>query len=336
MNPEATTHLETQLQRFSPADAAIAAMSEEYAGLEIKGLDDHEGFELVRAARLRVRKHRTEVEKTRKELKADALAYGRAVDGEAKRITTLLLQVETPLAAQESTIKEARERQEQERVEALMAPLREAGSALGEKDVAKMDGATYEAALANAQAAHAKREAEREELERLRAAEAKRKEEEAERERKEAAEKAEAARLERIEHEKRERELAEERKKLEAEREEIARERAKIEAAKTPEPKTVVDREGGVPEKSELMDEVLCPPGDEPLSASQVLAGCAEFVRWACERLWEGIDIDGGEAQDKLEELRLIDPDVYDPEVHGDMAAETGDKIYTLNGYLLQ
>lgn len=101
--------ISTQLARFSLADAAIAEMQQQFMPLSINGIEDAEGYKRVHAARMTVKGHRVEVEKLRKELKADALEYGRKVDGEAKRITALLAPIESHLEAEEKAIDDAKE-----------------------------------------------------------------------------------------------------------------------------------------------------------------------------------------------------------------------------------
>jgi len=59
---------------------------------------------------MNIKGKRVEVEKTRKKLKEDALEYGRAVDGEAKRITALLAPIETYLESQEKIIDDEKAR----------------------------------------------------------------------------------------------------------------------------------------------------------------------------------------------------------------------------------
>jgi hypothetical protein len=104
--PEVTT----QLQRFSLTDTAITAMRDAYMRLTIAGLNDVAGFKAVHSARMVVKDHRVQVEKVRKELKADALRYGQAVDGEARRITGLLEPIESHLAAEEKRIEDEKDR----------------------------------------------------------------------------------------------------------------------------------------------------------------------------------------------------------------------------------
>jgi len=98
-----------QLSRFSPTDAAIAAMAAEYMPLKIVDVNDAAGFQAVHSARMVVKQHRVAVEKVRKDLKADALEYGRKVDGEAKRICGLLAPIETHLEQQENAYNTARD-----------------------------------------------------------------------------------------------------------------------------------------------------------------------------------------------------------------------------------
>jgi hypothetical protein len=115
-----------QIVKYDIADAAISKMNADYMGLTIQGLDDKEGFNQVHEARMVVKNHRVAVEKKRKELKADALEYGRRVDAEAKRITGLLDPIEAHLQAEEDKvieekkrIKEEKEKMERDRVQAI-------------------------------------------------------------------------------------------------------------------------------------------------------------------------------------------------------------------------
>jgi hypothetical protein len=122
-------------------DAAIAELSKKYLSLKINGLNDEKGFKDVHAARMDVRNRRIAVEKKRKELKEDALKFGKAVDAEAKRITGLLAPIEEHLEAEESAvenekkrIKEEQERKEQERIQARFNRLFEYGCRFDGKD----------------------------------------------------------------------------------------------------------------------------------------------------------------------------------------------------------
>lgn len=113
---EAIKEKETQLVRYDITDAAIAEMKQQYLGLKIK---DGKSYEIVRKAIGDVRSKRTAVERRRKELKEDAIKWGKLIDGEAKRITTVLLDIEEPLKVEKQRVddEKAKEKEEKERVE---------------------------------------------------------------------------------------------------------------------------------------------------------------------------------------------------------------------------
>lgn len=249
------TFIESELKKFNVADAAIAEMKKEYTGLTIAGIDDKEGYEKVHKARMLVRSKRTDVEKKRKELKADSLKFGRAVDAEALRITAMLEEIETPLSKEEERIDAEHERikleaekKEKERIQKRIDALGKFNYVIDYAMVMDMTDERYEIELA-----HAKESWEREqEAERTRLAEIERqKREEQERianiklqqeqEAKRLKEEADKIRAERTriakEQEETEKSLKAERDKIakeQAAREEAIRaERAKIEAEKT-------------------------------------------------------------------------------------------------------
>lgn len=100
----------TKLALFSPSDAAIDKLAKEYLPLVIDGLDDTAGYAKVHRARMDVKNKRVAVERVRKELKADALDYGRKVDAEAKRLTALLAPIEEHLLSEEKAVDDEKER----------------------------------------------------------------------------------------------------------------------------------------------------------------------------------------------------------------------------------
>jgi len=117
-----------QIQRFSDreiaygvTDAALAELRERW---HLEAIENREDYNLAKAGIKECRELRGKVEAKRKELKADALEFGKMVDAEAKRITEALLEVESPLKElktgedqRKKAEKEARERAERERVE---------------------------------------------------------------------------------------------------------------------------------------------------------------------------------------------------------------------------
>jgi DNA repair exonuclease SbcCD ATPase subunit len=203
----------TRVIKYPVADAAIDELAEKYLPLTIKGVDDKEGFEACDAARKDVKKIRSTVEATRKELKADALEYGRKVDAEAKRLKGLLEPIENHLTNQVDAIKAEKKRIEREWLDKRIEALKPFAEVIPDESfLKKLDDSEFATLLANEQTAHEAREAqkkreeeERAELERLRAEEAKRQQEEAER-----------LRAERAELERQKAELAEQQRQLEA------------------------------------------------------------------------------------------------------------------------
>ena len=160
------------LERYSLTDAAIASLSEACLIMVVDGEDDKAGHDIVRAARLSVKAQRVLVEKTRKDLKADALAYGKAVDGEAKRIRLLLEPIEAHLQEQEDIVAGAAARREEVEKAAKLALLRERMAALEEaesgllsEDVRTMSAEDFGAALTHANGKFDERRAEAERIE---------------------------------------------------------------------------------------------------------------------------------------------------------------------------
>ena len=99
------------------------------AELKIKYQDTIE-YSAVSRGISEIRSLRTSVEKKRKELKADALEWGRKVDIEAKRITGMLLEIENPLKAlkskvdeEKARVKAEKDRLEKERIDAIKAKI---------------------------------------------------------------------------------------------------------------------------------------------------------------------------------------------------------------------
>ena len=105
----------THVVEYSVSDAAIDKLRERYTGLTIASTAD---YERVRVGIGEIRDIRVQVEKTRVELKADALAYGRKVDAEAKRITSMLLEIEEPLKLEKEKVDDEKARIKREKEEA--------------------------------------------------------------------------------------------------------------------------------------------------------------------------------------------------------------------------
>ena len=199
-----------QIVNYNLTDAVIGEMAANYMKLQIMGLEDRDGFKAVRSARLIVKAHRCNVERLRKELKADALEWGRRVDAEAKRITALLEPIESHLEAEESRIEAEKEtirlaeeeRKEAERIEKVrqimsrVAAMANVGVDLSPEDVENLSEEEFRGQLAEATDAHETRlQIERERAEKE-AAERKAEEERLEAERRAAREETERAQAE--------------------------------------------------------------------------------------------------------------------------------------------
>lgn len=110
---------------YNVTDTAIAELRTRFTGLTVASNKERE---IVQKSITEVVKLRTSIEKRRKELKADALEYGRKVDTEAKRVTALLEEIEAPLLqvrdaydAEQEKIKAEKVRIEKERVDNILA-----------------------------------------------------------------------------------------------------------------------------------------------------------------------------------------------------------------------
>ena len=103
-----TTEKTTTIQVVYPiTDADIAARFAGYADLTA---DTPQGYKAVQAAISELRSARVDVEKRRKDLKAESLEYGRRVDEVAKYLTGLIEAIEHPLKAKKAAVDEEKAR----------------------------------------------------------------------------------------------------------------------------------------------------------------------------------------------------------------------------------
>lgn len=147
----------TELQKFNVTDTAIAHMKEKYMSLSIDGIDDNDGYNAVKSSRMDVKKKRTEVEKVRKELKEDSLVYGRKVDSEAKRITSLLIPIEDYLEElqqqvdeKKGRIKQEKQKAREELVQSRIDKFQKLGKRIEYSILSLMNEETFSAALEKA------------------------------------------------------------------------------------------------------------------------------------------------------------------------------------------
>lgn len=152
---------ESAVAAFSVADEKIAQWSAEFMPLTISDVGDTATLQVVHDARMTIKNTRVAVEKKRKELKADALEYGRTVDAEAKRITELLRPIEEHLAAEEDRVNAERERIRLQKIEAARAAtqarvdaLAAVGCVVSYADAQMLKESDYQVKLTEATEAH--------------------------------------------------------------------------------------------------------------------------------------------------------------------------------------
>lgn len=109
--------IETKIAEYSPTAAALAELRQRFGNIAFD-LSTTKGDKEARAARLELVRLRTSLEAKRKELKAPALERSRLIDDEAKRITSAILELETPIDQQ---IQAAEQKKEAERLAKIEA-----------------------------------------------------------------------------------------------------------------------------------------------------------------------------------------------------------------------
>lgn len=112
-----------ELARFSPADAGIAKLKEQYGGLVINGQEDKAGYKAVKEAWNLVRSTRTGLEKKGKELRADYTVITKAIGKEEDRLVELITPLEEDLYNKWKAIDDEKERAKKEQEEAEQARL---------------------------------------------------------------------------------------------------------------------------------------------------------------------------------------------------------------------
>lgn len=205
------------LEKFNPTVAEITAMAEKYKGLEIQGIDDKEGYTAVDIARKELKKTRVQIQKTGKELRADALAFQKAVIARENELIEIIEPLEVELTDKQRKVNE--EKEKMKRMESLPERREQLATVEGEAtddELLSMDDRSFndfflqkKSEFLDAQAIRQKEEAEA-----------------AERARIEAEKKAQ------MEKEEQEKKLQLEREKLEAEKKKLEDEKLAIENEK--------------------------------------------------------------------------------------------------------
>ncbi len=93
-----------QIVKYTTNEAEIAKMSALYMSLTVTDIADKEQVSQVHDARIVMKNHRIAVDKERKALKADALAWGKKVQAEANHLLGLIEPIESHLKAEEQKV----------------------------------------------------------------------------------------------------------------------------------------------------------------------------------------------------------------------------------------
>jgi len=115
--------ISTELKKYDEIVPKVEELKREFMPLTIASIEDKEGYEQVKEALKFMVAKRHSIEDKRKELKADSLKFGRAVDERAKEIQSMISPIEQHLKEQKEkvdlelkAIQEAEERAIQERL----------------------------------------------------------------------------------------------------------------------------------------------------------------------------------------------------------------------------
>lgn len=92
------------IEKFNPTKAEITDLVSKYSALEIKGVDDRAGYALVDNARKELKKVRINIEKTGKSLRAEALAFQKAVIEKEKELVGMVEPTEIELQDKQNQI----------------------------------------------------------------------------------------------------------------------------------------------------------------------------------------------------------------------------------------
>lgn len=115
--PTGTVNASTAIARYEPLESAIAAFLDKHQNI-VHDVTTTAGMAAAKQDRAECRGLRLRVEEARVAEKADALAYGRKVDAEAKRLTGIIAPAEDGYDAQIKREEQRKESERQARIEA--------------------------------------------------------------------------------------------------------------------------------------------------------------------------------------------------------------------------
>lgn len=125
---ELQTFTDSSVEKLRASDEYIEAISRQADEVEVDGIDDKAGFKILVDLRKQAKNVRLKIEATRKELKRDAIDYGKVIDTEAKRLTALIQPVEQKLLDEEKRIEGLIEAEKNKAFEKKKNVLVEAGA----------------------------------------------------------------------------------------------------------------------------------------------------------------------------------------------------------------
>lgn len=140
--PEKTEAKADNLAPITVFENEITRIKKSAEGLKIADINDKAGYLKVSTVRKEAKKLRVEVEKVRVGLKADALAWGRAVDSKAGEIENKILEIESPLLEMEKAHEAEKERIKSENERILKEKIQKRCAIITSLD-AKFNGVTY-------------------------------------------------------------------------------------------------------------------------------------------------------------------------------------------------
>ena len=111
--------IETELAKYDLPSAKIAELKDKYLNAIVKDVDDKGNYEFCKAGHQEIKVLRVNIDKRRVELKRSSLEFGRAVDGEARRLSKEIEEIEQHLYIQRKVVEDEKERIRKEKEAAI-------------------------------------------------------------------------------------------------------------------------------------------------------------------------------------------------------------------------
>jgi len=96
--------VDTELAKYDSVIPKVEELKAQYLSLRINSIDDKENYQIVKDAIRFIVSKRVEIEEKRKELKANSIAFGKAVDARAREITSMITPIEEYLKDEKARI----------------------------------------------------------------------------------------------------------------------------------------------------------------------------------------------------------------------------------------